>query len=136
MRQIFILWLSLFSFLTIQAQEEVPDTAEFMNDCREFIQYLEYQTSLDKDKVDMIINYNSELKARYHEIKPWLNDDQVDEYHHLKGRYTKKLLSYRGERIGDGLQATGDTIVKTAKRTGKHVGSFFKGLFEKDKKDK
>ena len=47
------------------------------------------------------------------------------------GRYTKRMLEYRGDRLSDGLQATGDSIAKTANRVGQQIGGFFKGLFNK-----
>ena len=47
-------------------------------------------------------------------------------------QFTKKLLSYRGDRLGEGIEATGDSIAKATGRVGSAVGGFFKGLFKKD----
>ena len=49
----------------------------------------------------------------------------------LKGRYTRKMLAYRGDRLGEGLEATGDSIAKATGRVGSAIGGFFKGLFKK-----
>ena len=63
--------------------------------------------------------------------KPQLTDHQVEEYNMLKGRYTRKMLAYRGDRLGEGLEATGDSIAKATGRVGSAIGGFFKGLFKK-----
>jgi hypothetical protein len=68
---------------------------------------------------------------QYRKIKPQLTDGQVEEYNTLKGRYTKKMLEYRGNRLGEGIEATGDSIAKATGRVGSAIGGFFKGLFKK-----
>ena len=123
--------MALMSLTTAQAQEEKQDTAVFMNGCREFVNYVEGQAPLTKLTADSLIIYQDSIKERYRQIKPQLNDDQVGEYNRLMGRYTKRMLEYRGDRLSDGLQATGDSIAKTANRVGQQIGGFFKGLFNK-----
>ena len=131
MKRITIAVMALMSLTTAQAQEERQDTAIFMNGCREFVKYVEELPALTKSEADSIINYQDSIVERYRQIKPQLNDDQVGEYNRLKGRYTKRMLAYRGDRLSDGLQATGDSIAKTANRVGQQIGGFFKGLFNK-----
>lgn len=131
MKRITIAVMALMSLTTAQAQEEKQDTAVFMNGCREFVNYVEGQAPLTKLTADSLIIYQDSIKERYRQIKPQLNDDQVGEYNRLMGRYTKRMLEYRGDRLSDGLQATGDSIAKTANRVGQQIGGFFKGLFNK-----
>ena len=131
MKRITIAVMALMSLTTAQAQEEKQDTAVFMNGCREFVNYVEGQAPLTKPTADSLIIYQDSIKERYRQIKSQLNDDQVGEYNRLMGRYTKRMLEYRGDRLSDGLQATGDSIAKTANRVGQQIGGFFKGLFNK-----
>ena len=112
------------------AQKQVSDTTKFMNDYRKFVSFVVSQPSLSRPMADSLIARQDTLMYQYRSLKPKLNDSQVEEYNRLKGRYTKKLLEYRGERFTDGLEATGDSISKAAGRAGKAVGGFFKGLFE------
>ena len=112
------------------AQQQVSDTLKFMNDYRKFVSLVVSQPSLTKPLADSLIARQDTLMHQYRILKPRLNDLQVEEYNRLKGRYTKKLLEYRGDRLTEGLEATGDSISKAAGRAGKAVGGFFKGLFE------
>ena len=112
------------------AQQQVSDTLRFMNDYRKFVSFVVSQPSLSKPLADSLIARQDTLMHQYRTLKPLLNDLQVEEYNRLKGRYTKKLLEYRGDRFTDSLEAAGDSISKTAGRAGKAVGGFFKGLFE------
>ena len=112
------------------AQQQVSDTLRFMNDYRKFVSFVVSQPSLSKPLADSLIARQDTLMHQYRTLKPLLNDLQVEEYNRLKGRYTKKLLEYRGDRFTDSLEATGDSISKAAGRAGKAVGGFFKGLFE------
>ena len=112
------------------AQQQVSDTLKFMNDYRNFVSFVVSQPSLTKPLADSLIARQDTLMHQYRILKPRLNDFQVEEYNRLKGRYTKKLLEYRGDRFTDSLEATGDSISKVAGRAGKAVGGFFKGLFE------
>lgn len=130
MRKIVILWIAFMAVMGMQAQTVKTDTACFMNDCRQFVMYIE-RTPLTKQIVDSLAQRQNVLIAQYRKIKPKLNDKQVEEYNRLKGRYTRYILEYRGDKIGEGLQATGDSIVKATGRVGKAVGGFFKGVFKK-----
>ena len=112
------------------AQQPVSDTLKFMNDYRKFVSFVVSQPSLSRPVADSLIARQDTLMHQYRVLKPRLNDLQVEEYNRLKGRYTKKLLEYRGNRFTDSLEAAGDSISKTAGRAGKAVGGFFKGLFE------
>ena len=112
------------------AQQPGSDTLKFMNDYRKFVSFVVSQPSLTKSMADSLIARQDTLMHQYRALKPQLNDSQVEEYNRLKGRYTKKLLEYRGDRFTDGLEATGDSISKAAGRAGKAVGGFFKGLFD------
>lgn len=112
------------------AQQPVSDTLKFMNDYRKFVSFVVSQPSLSRPVADSLIARQDTLMHQYRVLKPRLNDLQVEEYNRLKGRYTKKLLEYRGDRFTDSLEATGDSISKTAGRAGKAIGGFFKGLFE------
>ena len=112
------------------AQQQVSDTLKFMNDYRKFVSFVVSQPSLTRPLADSVIARQDTLMHQYRTIKPLLNDLQVEEYNNLKGRYTKKLLEYRGDRFTDSLEAAGDSISKTASRAGKAIGGFFKGLFE------
>lgn len=112
------------------AQQQVSDTLKFMNDYRKFVSFVVSQPSLTRPLADSLIARQDTLMHQYRTIKPLLNDLQVEEYNNLKGRYTKKLLEYRGDRFTDSLEAVGDSISKTAGRAGKAIGGFFKGLFE------
>lgn len=131
MKKILII-LSLLTFMSkAYAQQQVPDTLKFMNDYRKFVSFVVSQPSLTRPIADSLIARQDTLMHQYRQIKPQLDDSQVEEYNRLKGRYTKKLLEYRGDRFTDSLEAAGDSISKTAGRVGKAVGGFFKGMFER-----
>ena len=131
MKKILII-LSLLTFMSkAYAQQQVSDTLKFMNDYRKFVSFVVSQPSLTRPIADSLIARQDTLMHQYRQIKPQLNDSQVEEYNRLKGRYTKKLLEYRGDRFTDSLEAAGDSISKTAGRVGKAVGGFFKGMFER-----
>ena len=112
------------------AQQHVLDTLNFMNDYRKFVSFVVSKPSLTKPLADSLMARQDTLMHQYRALKPQLNESQIEEYNRLKGRYTKKLLEYRGDRFTDGLEATGDSISKAAGRAGKAVGGFFKGLFD------
>ena len=112
------------------AQQHVSDTLNFMNDYRKFVSFVVSQPSLTKPLADSLMARQDTLMHQYRALKPQLNESQIEEYNRLKGRYTKKLLEYRGDRFTDGLEATGDSISKAAGRAGKAVIGFFKGLFD------
>ena len=130
MKKVFIIFCMMLFMGEVYAQQQVLDTLRFMNDYRKFVSFVVSQPSLTKPVADSLIARQDTLMHQYRSLKPRLNDSQVEEYNRLKGRYTKKLLEYRGDRFTDGLEATGDSISKAAGRAGKAVGGFFKGLFE------
>ena len=130
MKKVFIIFCMMLFIGEVHAQQQVSDTSRFMNDYRKFVSFVVSQPSLPKPVADSLIARQDTLMHQYRSLKPRLNDSQVEEYNRLKGRYTKKLLEYRGDRFTDGLEATGDSISKAAGRAGKAVGGFFKGLFE------
>ena len=107
------------------------DTLQFMTAYRQFAAFVEKQPVLTKSVADSLIERQDTLMHQYRKIKPQLTGKQVEEYNTLKGRFTKKLLQYRGDRLGEGLEATGDSIAKATGRVGNAVGGFFKGLFSK-----
>jgi hypothetical protein len=130
MKKVLIIFCMMLFMGEVYAQQQVSDTLRFMNDYRKFVSFVVSQPSLTKPVADSLIARQDTLMHQYRLLKPRLNDLQVEEYNRLKGRYTKKLLEYRGDRFTDGLEATGDSISKAAGRAGKAVGGFFKGLFE------
>lgn len=130
MKKVLIIFCMMLFMGEVYAQQQVLDTLRFMNDYRKFVSFVVSQPSLTKPVADSLIARQDTLMHQYRSLKPRLNDSQVEEYNRLKGRYTKKLLEYRGDRFTDGLEATGDSISKAAGRAGKAVGGFFKGLFE------
>ena len=130
MKKVFIIVSMLAFMYEAFAQNQVTDTLKFMDDYRKFVSFVVSQPSLRKPLADSLIARQDTLMHQYRILKPRLNDYQVEEYHRFKGRYTKKLLEYRGDRFTDSLEATGDSISKAAGRAGKAVGGFFKGLFE------
>ena len=130
MKKVLIIFCMMLFIGEVHAQQQVSDTSRFMNDYRKFVSFVVSQPSLTKPVADSLIARQDTLMHQYRSLKPRLNDSQVEEYNRLKGRYTKKLLEYRGDRFTDGLEATGDSISKAAGRAGKAVGGFFKGLFE------
>jgi hypothetical protein len=130
MKKVFIIFCMMLFMGEVYAQQQVSDTLRFMNDYRKFVSFVVSQPSLTKPVADSLIARQDTLMHQYRSLKPRLNDLQVEEYNRLKGRYTKKMLEYRGDRFTDGLEATGDSISKAAGRAGKAVGGFFKGLFE------
>ena len=130
MKKVLIIFCMMLFMGEFYAQQQVSDTLRFMNDYRKFVSFVVSQPSLTKPVADSLIARQDTLMHQYRSLKPRLNDSQVEEYNRLKGRYTKKLLEYRGDRFTDGLEATGDSISKAAGRAGKAVGGFFKGLFE------
>ena len=130
MKKVFIIFCMMLFMGEVHAQQQVSDTLRFMNDYRKFVSFVVSQPSLTKPVADSLIARQDTLMHQYRSLKPRLNDLQVEEYNRLKGRYTKKMLEYRGDRFTDGLEATGDSISKAAGRAGKAVGGFFKGLFE------
>ena len=113
------------------AQSSQMDTLQFMTAYRQFAAFVEKQPVLTKPVADSLIVRQDTLMYQYRKIKPQLTSKQVEEYNMLKGRFTKKLLQYRGDRLGEGLEATGDSIAKATGRVGSAVGGFFKGLFSK-----
>ena len=126
-----IIMVSMLVFMgEAYAQQQVSDTLKFMNDYRKFVSFVESRPSLTKPMADSLIARQDTLMHRYRILKPRLSNSQVEEYNRLKGRYTKKLLEYRGDRFTEDLEATGDSISKAAGRAGKAIGGFFKGLFE------
>lgn len=130
MKKVLIIFCMMLFMGEFYAQQQVSDTLRFMNDYRKFVSFVVSQPSLTKPVADSLIARQDTLMHQYRSLKPRLNDSQVEEYNRLKGRYTKKMLEYRGDRFTDGLEATGDSISKAAGRAGKAVGGFFKGLFE------
>ena len=130
MKKITITMMALMMLTTARAEKN--DTLQFMNAYRQFAAFVVAQPSLTKPLADSLIARQDTLMFQYRKIKPQLTDGQVEEYNTLKGRYTKKLLEYRGDRLGEGLEATGDSIAKATGRVGSAVGGFFKGLFKKD----
>ena len=114
-----------------KAKSAQIDTLKFMTAYRQFAAFVEKQPVLTKPVADSLIARQDTLMHQYRAIKPQLTDKQVEEYNTLKGRFTKKLLQYRGDRLGEGLEATGDSIAKATGRVGSAVGGFFKGLFSK-----
>ena len=130
MKKVLIIFCMMLFMGEVHAQQQVLDTLRFMNDYRKFVSFVVSQPSLTKPVADSLIARQDTLMHQYRSLKPRLNDSQVEEYNRLKGRYTKKMLEYRGDRFTDGLEATGDSISKAAGRAGKAVGGFFKGLFE------
>lgn len=130
MKKVFIIVSMLAFMYEAFAQNQVTDTLKFMDDYRKFVSFVVSQPSLRKPLADSLIARQDTLMHQYRILKPRLNDYQVEEYNRLKGRYTKKLLEYRGDRFTDSLETTGDSISKVAGRAGKAVGGFFKGLFE------
>ena len=130
MKKVLIIFCIMLFMGEVHAQQQVSDTLRFMNDSRKFVSFVVSQPSLTKPIADSLIARQDTLMHQYRLLKPRLNDLQVEEYNRLKGRYTKKLLEYRGDRFTDSLEATGDSISKVAGRAGKAVGGFFKGLFE------
>ena len=124
--------ITLFACATLlTANAQKSDTLKFMNDYRQFAGFVISQNSLTKPLADSLMARQDTLMKQYHKVKPQLTDHQVEEYNMLKGRYTKKILEYRGEGLSDGIEAAGDSIGKTANRVGKAVGGFFKGLIKK-----
>ena len=130
MKKIVFVCFALIAFSAVDAQTVKRDTTQFMKEIREFGRFSD-TAFLNKKVVDSLASRQDTLIAHYRAIKPRLSDNQVEEYNRIRGRYTKRILEYRGERVGDGLQATGDSIASAAGRVGKSVGGFFKGLFER-----
>ena len=130
MKKITITMMALMMLTTARAEKN--DTLQFMNAYRQFAAFVVAQPSLTKPLADSLIARQDTLMFQYRKIKPQLTDGQVEEYNTLKGRYTKKMLEYRGNRLGEGIEATGDSIAKATGRVGSAVGGFFKGLFGKD----
>ena len=104
------------------------DTARFMRECRQFNEYV-INTPFTRPVLDSLNICQDTLIAHYRAIKPKLNDRQVQEYNTVKGRFDRRKLEYHGEKVGQGLQATGDSIAKAAGRVGRIVGGYFKGIF-------
>ena len=130
MKKITLTIMALMMLTSVKA--EPADTLQFMNAYRQFAAYVVSQRVLTKPVADSLIARQDTLMYQYRKLKPQLTDRQVEEYNRLKGRYTKKMLEYRGDRIGEGLEVTGDSIASTAGRVGSAISGFFKGLFGKD----
>jgi len=131
MKKIVSVIIALSAFVTVSGQNcEKRDTARFMRECRQFDKFV-LTTPFNKTVVDSLTNCQDTLIAHYRAIKPCLNDKQVEEYNRVKGHFSRRVIEYRGDKVGEGLQATGDSIAKAAGRVGKAVGGFFKGIFER-----
>ena len=129
MKKSIVTIVALFTVLVANAQQS--DTLRFMNSYRQFVTYVTAQPTFNKHLADSLIARQDTLTRQYRKVKALLNNQQVEEYNKLKGRYTKKMIAYRGDRVGEGLEATGDSIASAAERVGSAVGGFFKGLFNK-----
>jgi hypothetical protein len=129
MKKITITMMALMMLTTARAEKN--DTLQFMNAYRQFAAFVVAQPSFTKPLADSLIARQDTLMFQYRKIIPQLTDGQVEEYNTLKGRYTKKMLEYRGNRLGEGIEATGDSIAKATGRVGSAIGGFFKGLFKK-----
>lgn len=130
MKKIVFICLAMLAVSSVDAQTLKTDTARFMKEIREFGRFSD-TAFLNKKVVDSLAMRQDTLIAHYRSIKPSLSDNQVEEYNRIRGCYTKRIIEYRGERVGEGLQVTGDSIAAAAGRVGKSVGGFFKGLFER-----
>ena len=129
MKKIVVMMLAVAAMTTANAQtKEKTDTAQFMRECRQFNLYVT-NTPVNKAMIDSLAICQDTLTAHYRAVKPRLTDKQVEEYNRAKGRYARCVLEYRGEKVGEGLQATGDSIAKAAGRVGKAIGGYFKGIF-------
>ena len=129
MKKIVVMMLAVAAMTTANAQtKEKNDTAQFMRECRQFNLYVT-NTPVNKAMIDSLAICQDTLTAHYRAVKPRLTDKQVEEYNRAKGRYARCVLEYRGEKVGEGLQATGDSIAKAAGRVGKAIGGYFKGIF-------
>lgn len=113
---------------TRNAQTLKADTAQFMRECRQFDHYVR-TTPVNKAIIDSLAVCQDTLIAHYHAVKPKLNDKQIEEYNRAKGRYARCVIEYKGEKVGDGLKATGDSIAKAAGKVGNVIGGYFKGIF-------
>ena len=121
------LFLTLGMTLGVQAQKS--DTLQFMNSYRSFVSFVESQPQLNRHMVDSLSARQEELRTISHQVKPQLNNAQVEEYNRLKGRFTKRMMAYHGDKIAEGVQLSADSIAKAASRAGKAIGGFFNGLF-------
>ena len=84
----------------------------------------------DREQMERFFSARQEeLRTIYHQVKPQLNNAQVEEYNRLKGRFTKRMMAYHGDKIAEGVQLSADSIAKAASRAGKAIGGFFNGLF-------
>ena len=129
MKKLSITIIALMAMTAVSAQKtQKNDTLQFMNAYRQFAAFVVAQPSLTKPMADSLMARQDTLKNQYRKVKPQLTNRQVEEYNTLKGRFTKKMLEYRGNRVGDGLEATGDSIANAAERVGSAVGGFFKGV--------
>lgn len=118
--------------MTLGAQAQKADTLQFMNSYRSFVKYVEAQPQLNKPQADSLAARQDSLRTLYHQVKPQLTNAQVEEYNRLKGRYTKRMMAYYGDRVAEGAQNSADSISKAASRAGKAIGGFFNGLFGND----
>ena len=104
------------------------DTAQFMRECRQFSVFVT-NAPANKAVLDSLSVCQDTLMAHYHAVKPQLTDKQIEEYNRIKGRYARRVIEYEGEKVGEGLKATGDSIAKTAGKVGNAIGGYFKGIF-------
>ena len=129
MKKILVMMFVLAALTTANAQTSVKnDTAQFMHECRQFSLFV-MNTPVDKAMLDSFAICQDTLVAHYRAIKPLLTDKQVEEYNRVKGRYARRVIEYKGEKVGEGLKATGDSIAKAAGRVGNSIGGYFKGIF-------
>ena len=109
MKKLTLTIISLMMLTSVSAQNtQKNDTLQFMTAYRQFAAFVEKQPTFTKTMADSLVARQDTLMKQYRQIKPQLTGKQVEEYNKLKGRFTKKLLSYRGDRLGEGLEATGD----------------------------
>lgn len=129
MKKIVAMLFVLAAMASANAQTTVKnDTAQFMRECRQFSLYV-MNTPVNKAVLDSLAVCQDTLIAHYRVVKPLLTDRQVEEYNRAKGRFARRVIEYRGEKVGEGLQATGDSIAKVAGKVGKAIGGYFKGIF-------
>ena len=114
--------------MNANSQTQKSDTAQFMRERRQFSHYV-MTTPVNKAIIDSLSVCQDTLMAHYHAIKPKLTEKQIEEYNLAKGRYARRVIEYKGEKVGDGLKATGDSIAKAAGKVGNVIGGYFKGIF-------
>ena len=129
-KSILVITMMLVAF-TAQAQ----DKEKFLNEFKTFVTSFAAMENPTATQLDSIKIKYDRFRREYPQIyKPLFSNEEIKEYNEYKGKYTKQIASFYGNKTIDAIDSTATRVGKSVKRTSSQVSGFMKGLFKKDKK--